>query len=293
MCWVWNMDETFFREAIAVKSSCPRTRTTNVLSLEHGFWKWSSNQKSEATESWVLLLQPRIYLVFENKIKINGAMVQYVVTKLSGNLDYKFANSRRWILEVKLQPKIWGNRKLHLTSATSNLSRFWKSDQYWWRYGPICGDKIEWEFGLQICRVWKMDFGSEAPTKNRRRQRVGSYFCNLESISFLKIKSILMEIWPDMWWQNWVGTWTTNLPTLEDGFWKWSSNQKSEATESCILLLQARIYLVFENQINIEGDMVQYAVTKLSRDLDYCTSVRSAPTGGSNTAWAVHTEEML
>ena len=123
-------------------------RTTNLPSLEDGFWKWSSNQKSEATESWVLLLQPRIYLIFENQINIDGDMARYVVTKLSGDLDYKFANSRRWILEVKLQPKIWGNRKLHLTSASSNLSCFWKSDQYWRRYGPICGDKIESGFGL-------------------------------------------------------------------------------------------------------------------------------------------------
>jgi hypothetical protein len=34
-------------------------------------------------------------------------------------------------------------------------------------------------------------------------------------------------------------------------------NQKYEATESCGLLLQPRIYLVFLNQVNIEGDMVQ------------------------------------
>jgi hypothetical protein len=79
----------------------------NVLSLEHGFWKRSSNQKSEATDSCVLLLQPRIYLVFENQINIDGDMVQYVVTKLSGNSDYEFAESRTWILlEVKLPPII-------------------------------------------------------------------------------------------------------------------------------------------------------------------------------------------
>ena len=123
-------------------------RTTNLPSLEHGFWKWSSHQKSEATESCILLLQPRIYFVFENQINIDGDMVRYVVTKLSGNSDYDFAESRTWILEVTLQPKIWGDRKLCPTSATSNLSRFWKSDQYWWRHGPICGDKIELGLGL-------------------------------------------------------------------------------------------------------------------------------------------------
>jgi hypothetical protein len=141
-----------------------------VLSLEHGFWKWSSHQKSEATEICILLLQP-------------------------------------------------------------------------------------------------------------------------QSSSFLKIRSILMEIWSDMWWRNWVGIQTTTLLSLEHGFWKWRSNRKSEATESCVLLLQPQIYLVFENQINIDGDMVRYVVTKLSWDLDYCiSSVRSAPkapTGGSNTAWTV------
>ena len=121
-----------------------------------------------------------------------------------------------------------------------------------------------------------MDFGSEAPTKNLRQQKIASYCCNLESILFLRIRSTLMEIWSNMWWQNWEGTRTTNLPSLEHGFWKWSSHQKSEATEICILLLQTRICLVFENQINIDQDMVQYVVTKLSGDLDYeCANSRT------------------
>jgi hypothetical protein len=120
-----------------------------------------------------------------------------------------------------------------------------------------------------MCRVKNMDFGSEAPNKNLRRQKVASYFCDLGSISFLKIRWIMKEIWSNMWSQNWVGTRTTNVPSLEHGFWKWSSKQKSEATESCVLLLRPRIYLVFENQMNNEGDMVQYVESKLSRYSDY------------------------
>jgi hypothetical protein len=49
-------------------------------------------------------------------------MVQY--DKIEWGLGLEFAESRTWILEVKLPPKIGGDRKLRPTSATSNLSRF-------------------------------------------------------------------------------------------------------------------------------------------------------------------------
>ena len=64
------------------------------------------------------------------------------------NSDYKRGGSRKWILEITIHTKIWGDRKLRLTSANLDLSRFWKSDQYWRRYGPIGSDKIESGLGL-------------------------------------------------------------------------------------------------------------------------------------------------
>jgi hypothetical protein len=44
-----------------------------------------------------------------------------------------------------------------------------------------------------------MDFGSEAPNKNLKLQKVAAYFCDLGYISFFKIRSILKEIWSNMW----------------------------------------------------------------------------------------------
>jgi hypothetical protein len=64
----------------------------------------TKNLRRQKVASYFYNLESILFL--KNQINIDGDMVQYVVTKLSRNSDYKFAESRTWISEVKLQPKI-------------------------------------------------------------------------------------------------------------------------------------------------------------------------------------------